>query len=130
MSAGKAVLIGVVGLGLALGVAAIANASSKKSSGGVPPGWTPPAGAVVAKFSNTIVAKPLNIAAWTAAPGQPAGHFQMFWAPSDPQTFLVLFWPDGQATPALMDVGTTPESITLQQAIPQLVASAQAQGAA
>lgn len=135
MSAGKVLLLGGVGLGLAFGLVAIASASSKSSSaaagGGVPPGWAPPKGAAVQDFPTTMVGKAMRVAQWQAAPGQPPGHYQLFWAPSDPKTFLALFWPDGQHVPAVMDVGTTPESITLQQALPQLIASTQAaQGAA
>lgn len=132
MSTAKGLLIAVAGLGLVGVLAAVASASSSSSSGGsssVPPGWSPPANALRTTLPSTSLGVPISVAVWSADPGQPPGRYQLFWSTSDPKTFLALFWADGQP-PALLAVGSTPQSITLQQMIPELVAASPAQGTA
>lgn len=125
MGFGKLVVIGGVGLGLAA-----LFLHSKDAGASVPAGWAPPAGAVRLNFpSNGPGTIGLTVADWAADPGQPPGRFTLIWDPNDPHSFVALFWPAATPTvPAVMQVGSTPNSQLILSTVPNLVASMQAKG--
>lgn len=144
MGALKVVLIaGAVG-GVAYLLLKNANAASASPSPqplpgnvpSVPPGWTPPTGAIVVQLvpSATPLNVPLALASWPADPGQPAGTYIVIWNTAVPTTFAALFYAmqaDGTPAkvPAVMAMGTDDASAKLVSSIAMISAAVQAQNA-
>lgn len=127
---GKVLLVGGVGLGAYLLLTRSASASSAGSS--VPPGWTPPPGAIVVNLapSATPVGVPLTLASWPAAAGQPQGNFVVIWNTAEPGTFVALFYArlsngNVSSTPAVMAKGSTAASQTILDKIGAISAAVQ-----
>lgn len=115
----------VVGVGYLLLKSNAANAAP--SPPGTPPGWTPPAGAVLKTLppSASSLGFALQSARYPADPGQPPGYFLIVWTPNDVNTYLALFWPnstgDMAATPGVMSKGTTPQSDALLSSLSAII---------
>jgi hypothetical protein len=139
MGLGKILLIGgVVAGGAYLLMKNSAAASNPVTGPSVPPGWTPPPGATVVNLqaAATPVNKPLTLASYPAAAGQPPGQYVIIWDASNPMSFVALFY--GQdastgkpsSTPAVMAQGTTPDSALILQQIATISGAVQGQNAA
>ncbi len=125
MGAGKLLLIGGLGVG-----AAALFMHAKTAHASVPAGWHPPAASVRLDFPATGPGTiGLTIADWAAEPGQPPGRFTLIWDPNDPQSFVALFWAAATpATPAVLAMGSTPNSQLILATVPGLVAAMQSKG--
>jgi hypothetical protein len=117
MSSGKWIVIA----GAAAGLAALLLGSKKSSaaSSNLPPGWTPPSGAV---FSSTPPgAVPLTQDRWqwrNETQGGAPGTMVLLTNHANPTAdFVAYLLPDGQGgTPAILAVGQTPNSGLMAQA--------------
>ncbi len=118
----------IVGVGyLLLKSKAASAASPSASTPGNPPGWTPPAGAVLKALppSASSLGFALQSARYPSDPGQPPGYFLIVWTPNDPSTYIALFWPNSTgptaATPAVMAKGATPQSDALLSSLSTII---------
>ena len=117
----------VVGVAYVLLKSNSASAASSPSMPGTPPGWTPPAGAVLKALppSASSLGFALQSARYPADAGQPQGYFLIVWTPNDPNTYIALFWPnstgDMAATPAVMSKGTTTQSDALLSSLSTII---------
>lgn len=137
MGLGKILVIGGVVAGGAYLLMKHASAASPVTTASVPPGWTPPAGATVVNLqpAATPVNKPLTLASYPAAAGQPPGQYVIIWDASNANSFVALFY--GQdatgkpsSTPAVMAKGTTPDSDLILSQIATISGAVQGQNAA
>lgn len=117
MGASKYLVIGAVGVGLAALLLHSKKASA--ASSGLPPGWTPPSGAV---FSSTPPgAVPLTLDRWqwrNETTGGAPGTMVLLLNHANPTAdFVVFLLPDGAgAVPGILAAGTTPNSGLMAQA--------------
>ncbi len=120
---------GIVGIGYLLLKSNSASAAPPPgaSTPGNPPGWTPPAGAVLKALppSASSLGFALQSARYPADPGQPQGYFLIVWTPNDTSTYIALFWPNATsvtpATPAVMAKGSTPQSDALLSSLSTII---------
>lgn len=104
----------------------------------VPPGWVPPASAIVKNLapSATPVNKPLTLASWPADPGQPPGQFLLIWDASNANSYVALFYPQDattgkpSSTPAVMAKGNTADSATILASLAAISSGVQQQNIA
>jgi hypothetical protein len=142
MGLGKILIIGGVVAGGAYLLMQHANATAGGANpvpgASVPPGWAPPAGATVVNLAAGSVAslnKPLTLASWPAAAGQPPGQYVVIWDASNANSFVALFYAadpvTGKAgsTPAVMAQGTTSDSALILSQIATISAAVQAKNA-
>lgn len=130
----KIALIGGAVVGVGYVVMKKANAASTPNTS-VPPGYTPPASATVVQLAPNAVsgiAVPLTLASWPADPGQPAGGYILIWNTQNPQSYVALFYAakaDGSAgsTPAVMSMGTDPDSQLMLNQLASISAAVQKQ---
>lgn len=138
MGLAKILIIGgVVAGGAYLLMKNSSAAGSPVTGPSVPPGWTPPPGATVVNLqaAATPVNKPLTLASYASAPGQPPGQYVIIWDASNPQSFVALeYMQDAtgkpSTTPAVMAQGSTPDSALILAHIATISGAVQGQNAA
>lgn len=125
MSAGKVILIGAVGVGLALLVAGIASASSAKSAppnSTIPPGFKPPANATSIQIPPGHAGIPfaLNQTSWAVAgdaSGQQPGTYTLVQNASNPLAdWVVTFSGVGGTSAGIVAVSPTQNGGLMAQA--------------
>lgn len=133
MGLGKVLLIGGVVAGGAYLLMKHANASPVPGAS-VPPGWTPPAGATVVNLqaAATPVNKPLTLASWPAAAGQPPGQYLLIWDASNPNSYVALEYMTDPSTgkpsvtPAVLAKGNTSDSTLMLNQLATISGAVQA----
>lgn len=134
MGLGKVLLIGGVVAGGAYLLMKHASAATPVPGASVPPGWTPPPGAIVKNLqaAATPVNKPLTLASWPAAAGQPPGQYLLIWDASNANTFVALEYMTDPSTgkpsavPAVMAQGTTSDSALILSQLATISGAVQA----